>query len=52
MSLIFLKCRKNDEIRLSNDSGAIRMALTLLGLRIHSLVHLLTYLLTQLARGV
>jgi len=45
----FLKCRKNGEIQLSNDSRRHAEwldALCLLGLRIHALVR---FLLTQLA---
>ena len=42
------------EIQLSNDSDAMWSGgiLYLLGPRIHALVHLLIYLLTQLTRGV
>jgi len=41
---------QNDEIQLSNDSEAMKSGwMHLLGLRIHALVHLLSYLLTQLA---
>jgi len=47
---LFFKCRENDEIQFSNDyveSIECLEALSLLGLRIHAPVHLLTYLLTQ-----